>query len=82
MATNLFPINPAGLAVGDRVWFRCYGGEVTLEMSSEHGTVTRLNRTGHPVIEVILHSEPRIITDRHGAAWRIGERPPLPDGTP
>ena len=65
--------NPHGLAPGDRVAFTGWGGEVRLMDAAEMGVVTRINRSGHPVILIERHShewKPRTLTDRYGCAVR------------
>ena len=67
-------VNPHSLEVGDTVRFTGWGGEVRLLDTQEIGVVTRINRSGHPVILIEKHShesKPRTLTDRYGCAVRV-----------
>ena len=72
--SNVTKHNPFGLAPGDAVSFRGWGGEVRLIDTRQRGVVVRLNRSGYPVVLIEKHTEEagsRTLTDRYGCARPI-----------
>lgn len=71
MATNQ---NPNDLTTGDEVRFGSYGGAVSARLveNARDARVTRINRNGFPVIELIDWEtrDTRTVTDRYGCAVR------------